>query len=338
MMLFVGLSGVLSLVGCSPCDRPEGCVVGEDLSGALLSVRAPEPGDVWMVGASATPDDGAGPLVLHREGDELVRIDTSEFAGAELWWAWIADDEAVFVGDGGTIVELDRGSGALTSVSGPDAETTFFGVWGASPDDVWAVGQTQGGSGPPALWRRTDGTWAAFDAGLPSEDGDVYFKVHGTSASDVWLVGSAGTSAHWDGTAWSAVETGHPTAPLLTVDTSGERPIAVGGAGNGIVLEYDGSAWLDVSPDFQPGFNGVCAGAGTAWAVGQFGARAQRIDGVWVSDDEADIEPSTLQDWHGCAIEPDGTLWMVGGALASRPLDAGVVVYVGGDVPDAIEP
>lgn len=329
----------LLLAACGgPCKGEGGCVVGEDLDAGLLSVRVAAPGDVWIVGAS--PDDGTGPVALHRDGESFTRLDTTAWAGAELWWAWVDGSEGVFVGNEGLILELDRASGSIEVAPGPTDDITFFGVWGASGDDLWAVGQSGGGSGPPALWRRQGGTWSAFDAGLAPEDGSVYFKVHGAAADDAWIVGTLGKALHWDGTAWTDVATDAEvptdTSPLLTVDVGGERPIAVGGAGNGLILEYDGTDWRDASPDFQPGFNGVCAGAGTAWAVGQAGARAQRVDGAWVSDNDADIERTTSLDWHGCAIEEDGSLWTVGGRIGSRPLIQGVIGYTGTDEPENV--
>ncbi|MCB9761121.1 MAG: hypothetical protein H6739_14875 [Alphaproteobacteria bacterium] len=318
---------------CNPCADAPGCLLAEGLSPALLSVRAPAADDVWITGAS--PDDGTGPVALNYDGDAWTRLDTSAWAGAELWWSHTTDDAVVLVGNQGLILELDRASGALEAVDGPDAEIDFFGVWGAD-DTLWAVGQTDGGLGPPALWQRSGGAWAAF--GDPGDDGAVYFKVHGTAADDAWIVGNGGTALHWDGAAFTRVPTDADVdttnAPLLTVDAGGERPIAVGGQGNGLILEYDGSAWRDVSPAFEPGFNGVCAGAGLAWAVGQHGARSTREGGAWISDYTQEVEALTLEDWHGCALDPDGGLWTVGGQLTSRPLTRGVAGYQGpGKVP-----
>ena len=172
------------------------------------------------------------------------------------------------------------------------------------------------------------------------EDRDIYFKVHGSAEDDLRIVGTGGTALHWDGTALAAVatdaQTGTSTAPLLTIDAGGDRPIAVGGAGNGLILEYNGDEWHDLSPDFQPGFNGVCTGADAAWAVGQYGARAAREDDGWVSDSDRSVTPSSVQDWHACAIDHNGGLWTVGGRIASRPLIDGVVGYQGVDEPPDI--
>jgi hypothetical protein len=338
---------VALLVGCgprAPCEEAPGCVLAEGLAAGLLSVRVgPREGDVWIVGATPEPADGSGPVLVHANGDAWERLDTSAWAGAELWWAWVSEDEAVFVGTDGLILELSRGDGQLTAIEGPDPSTTFFGVWGASADALWAVGQTDGGDGPPALWRRIGGTWSAWeDAELgPGEAGQVYFKVHGVSDDDLWIVGTRGLALRWDGARLTPVATDADTdtssAPLLTIDAAGQHPLAVGGLGNGLVLEYDGNAWRDRSPDFQPGFNGVCTRSGVAWAVGQYGSRADREqDGTWTSDLTRAVTPPTLQDWHACAIDHAGGLWTVGGRIAARPLIEGVVGYQGPGEPPAL--
>lgn len=326
------------LAGCSNCDKGAGCQVGDALAGGLLSVRTPAPDDVWVVGASADPADGSGPIATSYDGETWSRLDTSAWDGSELWWVWVTADEAVLVGNDGLILEHDRSSGAIAAVEGPDAATTFFGVWGASADDLWAVGQTEGGSGTPALYRRQGGTWAPFvDPALgEGSPGQIYFKVHGTAADDVWIVGSDGIALHWDGTALTRSQTGI-TGPLLTVDAGGERPIAVGGSGNGVLLEYDGTAWIDRSPPFQPGLNGVCTGSGAAWTVGQSGARAKLVDGTWTTDADQDVERLTRLDWHACSIDSDGGLWTVGGRIASRPLNDGIIGYQGPDRPKPVE-
>ena len=92
----------------SACMTGTGCILAEELPYGLLSVQAEASDDVWIVGSSPEPADGTGPAVLHFNGTDWERLNTSEWAGAELWWAWIASDEAVFVGNQGVILELDR--------------------------------------------------------------------------------------------------------------------------------------------------------------------------------------------------------------------------------------
>ncbi len=334
--------------GCARCDGDVLCAVGDELPWGLLSVRAVAPDDVIVTGSSPDPADGQGaapgPAALHWDGAAWTQWDTGPWDGAELWWVWADATEAVFVGNQGIILELDRASGAFTAVEGPDERTTFFGVWGASGDDLWAVGQTDAAAGPPALWRRQSGTWAAWEDPVlgPGTPGQVYFKVHGRAADDLWIVGTGGLALRWDGAALSVVPTNADletaTAPLLTVDASGDRVLAVGGAGNGLLLAWDGAAWRDESPEFQPGFNGVCGRGADALVVGQAAARVQLGAQGWESDLDRGIEVFTRNDWHACDLDDDGGAWMVGGRIGSRPMGAGVVGYAGAGSPDAITP
>ena len=139
--------------GTDSCAEASGCLFAEDLPFGLLSVQIPRDDDVWIVGSSPEPADGTGPAILHYDGADWDRIDTSAWAGTEIWWSWVTDEEAIFVGNEGLILEMSRSDGSLTRVDGPTSDITFFGVWGASTDDVWAVGMSDGGEGPRALWR-----------------------------------------------------------------------------------------------------------------------------------------------------------------------------------------
>ena len=117
------------------------------------------------------------------------------------------------MGNDGLILEMDKDTKQLTQIEGPSQDTTFFGVWGASSEDIWAVGMTQGGQGPGAMWRRQGGEWAPYvDASLgESPDRTTYMKVDGTSSDNVWFVGSNGLSP-FDGTSLETIPTDTETA------------------------------------------------------------------------------------------------------------------------------
>lgn len=312
--------------------------MAEGLAPGLLSVRAPADDDVWMVGANHP--DGSGPAALRFDGTAWTRIDTSDHATQELWWVHVFDDDVVMVGSEGLILEGDRATATLSEATPPSDEATLFGVWGASADDVWTVGESTAEGGGPVLWRRQSGAWSAYDlSGIEGLAEETLFKVDGTAADDAWIVGTGGTSLRWDGTAWTKVATDADVATgtslLLTVDAQGARPWTVGGAGNALILGWDGEAWRDESPAFVPALNGICTQGEHAWAVGVNGARVERVDGAWVADADREIRPATFRDWHGCDISPGGDVWMVGGALSSRPLTDGVVGYLGPLDPEA---
>lgn len=320
----------LACTGCptAPCaDTLDLCLVAEDLGGAILSVRTLANDDVWMVGTEDEPDT-SGPTLLHYDGQEWESSDLSEYAGAELWWTWPAAGVVTAVGSQGLIIEVNRSSGEVTRFEGPPPEVTFFGVWGAAADDVWAVGGAVGEGTPPVLWRRDGAGWSEYiSPDVTGAAGSLYFKVHGTATDDVWFVGDSGVILHWDGV---ALEQTDVPADLqgerfLTVDVGGPFPVAVGGLGSGTIVHWDGTEWTDQSPEFSGGINGVCTGGDRLVAVGNQGSTHEWDGAVWQSE----LSPATLQDYHGCAIAPSGDLWAVGGQIVSRPLNAGVIAFEG---------
>jgi len=322
-LLLLVLGGLVSALGCNP-------VVIEELDEAVLAVRSTSPSDVWAFGADA----GAGPLALHWDGSAWERIDTSSLTGMDLWWGHPTEDQVFLAGSEGLVAILDRPSGAITAAEGIDPAHTFFGVWGPSSTDIWAVGGAIGAGLPPAA-QRWDGTaWTPWeDPAGPGEEGDVYFKVHGTSASDVWIVGNRGIASRWDGTtltdtdAASVIADDAGNAPsLLTIDVGGDAPVAVGGAGVGEIIRWNGSAWMRESPDFAPGMLGVCSGPdGALRAVGGQGS-VYDFDGSTWEQWERGI---TFKGLHGCLIDADGGFWTGGGSIAAAPLDDGILIYDG---------
>lgn len=127
-----------------------------------------------------------------------------------------ADDQgvarALMSGQATIAADVDGvvGSGVLT-VSVPSVQPVtswtaswkgpvLEGVWGASPEEVFAVG--------------TEGTILHFDGArwepMTSGSESHLAAVWGTSSTDVYAVGEAGTVLHYDGTAWSQM-----TAPTL---------------------------------------------------------------------------------------------------------------------------
>ncbi|MCO4773210.1 MAG: hypothetical protein KDA24_24465 [Deltaproteobacteria bacterium] len=325
-----------SLLATLPLALLLGCpaegliVVGDELPGALLSVRGAAEDDVWMCGA----DGGDGPALLHWDGSAWERFDTSGFAGVDLWWLHVGGTRVTAVGTGGTIVALDRTSGDITDLGGPGGDGIFFGVWGPSEDDLWAVGGDPAGASMPLLWRDTGSGWADALGGL-GEVGQTYFKVHG-SGSEAVIVGSGGLTLRNEGSGFALLDS--PVSDsLLTVDVGAEQTVAVGGAGNGLALHLEDGAWVDRSPEFQPAINGVCSGGGGLRAVGARDTLHTWADGAWTSPEPGELPTNLALDYHACWIGPGGTFWGVGGDLIR--LERGFVVREGrGSVADLSSP
>lgn len=328
------VTGIVALasIACSDPD-PSGNddsehwqVVQEDLDSALLSVWGTGPSDVWTVGGD--PRDGEGPLVLHYDGTGWERLATGRTQGT-LWWVYGFRDGPIFMGGvGGVILRYDDGEFTEMATPGND---TVFGIWGATPDDVWAVGGASDIEGGFA-WHFDGDTWTE-EPTLPSEvpESAAIWKIYGTASDDAWLVGSNGVSLHWDGAELSSGETGVGSS-LFTVHAAGDHYAAVGGLASGIIVEYDGENWSDVTPDPEPvGLSGVCLdGDGQGYAVGAFGAVYERDDHGW---SELDTGLSLNSNLHAVWVDASGGVWAAGGQTYSDPLTDGVLVYHGPDHP-----
>jgi hypothetical protein len=168
---------------------------------------------------------------------------------------------------------------------------------------------------------------------LPADvaSGAAVWKAYGTAANDVWLVGSNGVSLHWDGNALAPGDTGVGSS-LFTVHANDDRYVAVGGLASGIVVEYDGTRWNDVTPDPAPqGLAGVTLGAnGYGIAVGTFGTVLSRSNAGWADED---IGFPISRNLHGSWIDPDGGVWAVGGDTLSPPFIDGIMIHRGRSVP-----
>jgi hypothetical protein len=206
------------------------------------------------------------------------------------------------------------------------------GIWGASPDDVWAVGAESGGARGAFAWRLRNGTWE-LATGFPTAltNTDALWKVWGRGANDVWLVGSAGKTLHWDGAAFTESSAGTGEA-LFTVHANSTRFVAVGGFGTGKLVENEGAGWINASPPGSSALVGVCLTEQAGFAVGQYGTVYSRsADAGWL---EETTGFSLSQSLHSVWIDPEGGVWAAGGNVLTLPLKDGVFVHRGPAIPE----
>jgi hypothetical protein len=293
--------------------------LGHDLPAALLSVHGTSARDVWVAGAKA---GGEGTL-LRWDGTSWARLKTGQ--PHDLWWvhAFAADD--VFITGGGATILRGGPSGVARMTTPGLGAHTVYGLWGAAPDDVWAVGAVAGRDG--FIWHFDGERWAevALPDDLPvQQDGTLpaLFKVWGRAADDVWAVGSHGLMLHYDGATWSIVPTGTDEL-LFTVTGDAAGVWAVGGSAQGVVLGADGGA---IETPVMPLLQGVSVGPdGTTWACGAGGAVYARRGGAWrevALDDDA-----AVQSLHAIWVDPSGGVWTVGGDVLTAALDAGALYH-----------
>ncbi len=315
------LAAALLLAACDDDPPPEAewQIVHEALPGALISVWGTSATDVWTVGGD--PGDGTGPFVLHFDGEGWTRLATGT-EGA-LWWVHGFEGGPVLVGgEGGHI--LRYAGGAFEAMETPGT-ATVFGIWGSSPDDVWAVGGTMAAGGG-FVWRFDGSAWTEVAIPAEAEMQNIY-KVWGTAADDVWLVGTGGLLMHWDGSEMAVLPSG-TTRTIFTVHALGDRVAAVGGLGTGVILEPDPATgeWQDVTPELIQQMIGIWLTESGGFAVGVYGEILRRDEDGWVKEDSGFALAESL---HGVWVDPDGGVWAVGGNVLAYPLVQGILMHRG---------
>jgi len=321
------IASVLALHGCGDNVRPAvWSTVAADLRESVLSITGTSATDVWAVGA----DRGQGPLVLHFDGAAWAPMATGQ--RGTLWWVQAFKDGPVFMaGAGSTVLRYEHGTFTRLPAIGLSRHTVF-GLWGAAPDDLYAVGSL--GSSNGFVWHYDGTAWAdvALPEALPKDaQGNTpgLFKVWGDGAGTVWVVGGAGTvlrSRQGAAFEYVPVET---DATLFTVAGDATRTYIAGGGGAGVVLEAASGG--DPVPIELAGVGfvqGVAAGPrGVVYATGEIGTIFERVDGDWQQVRGAPSLP--VQSLHAAWVDPDGGLWSVGGNVITAALDAGAIVHLG---------
>jgi hypothetical protein len=290
---------------------------------AFMSVGGSGPDDVWIVGAQPSPLEPAV-VLRRRDGGAWRSVDTG--ALHPIWWVHGFEGGPTFLGGGGgTVLRVD-GDAVTRTPTPPFFGNTVFGVWGAAPDDVWAVGGFAGRDG--FVWRYDGQAWTALE--LPDDlprarDGEIpsLFKVWGRSSTDVWIVGGLGTVLHYDGDALRVVPS--PTdRPLFTVTGNANEVFIVGGDARGVVLRGGLGGLVDDTPVGAPLLQGVTVDAkGRPWIAGAGGYAARLKGARWR---EVDLGMSEQpQSVHALWSDGSGNIWGAGGGVLSANLDEGVV-------------
>jgi hypothetical protein len=153
--------------------------------------------------------------VLRYDGAAWTQLDPA--TGQQAWWVYGVEVGPVFVvGDAGSIARYVDGTWEQMATDLPGV--TLYGVWGATPDDVWAVGA----NGRTVHW---DGQkWNLIDSNFPITLRGLY----GLAADDMWAVGNEGTILHFDGDAWTPWSSGS-VATFYEIDGDGEDHVVIVG-------------------------------------------------------------------------------------------------------------
>jgi hypothetical protein len=325
---------VASTPAPAPAPAAEWQVLASELPSALLSVSGRSATDVFAVGA----DKGHGPFALHFDGKAWTQLHTGQ--SGDLWWVQaLAAGPALMGGANATVLRYDGQRFERLKTPG-GAKQTVYGVWGASADDLYAVGNAGGHDG--FIWHYRGGAFATepLPADLPRAGGELpgFFKVWG-DATDVWVVGTAGTILHRSGAAPFARVTSGTKETLFTVHGAGDRLLAVGGTGNGVLLEgaRASQSFRDASPTSAGLLQGVFATDGGDWASGERATVYTRAPGApaFTAVDHG-LALAATSSLHSIFVDSGGGVWSAGGNVMSTALDDGMLVHYGKRLPPVI--
>ena len=324
LALVLGLGGT----GCGderakPSAETDWHVVAEELPSALFSVTGTAVDDVWVVGADR--GSGQGPAILHYDGEGWQWFDPG-VDREDLVWVHAFEAGPVYAG--GTAGLLLRNNGEGFEVRSTPASRDIWGIWGASPNDVWAVGGDPN-LGTGFLWRDQGEGFEVVTLENDQPRPSAWYKVWGSASNDVWFCGVDGALLHFDGTDFEAVDAA-TSRTLLTIHgrPDGSLITAVGGQFSATLVSSEGgSAWRDVTPEaslLQP--FGVYHRGHEAYAVGMQTTVLHHDGSVW-SQEHTGLDLS--EDFHAVWIDPEGRVWAVGGQLTAPPFTRGAIIYKG---------
>ena len=301
----------LLAVACGPADTGRGTweqAFDASTTGWLLNVWGPSADDLYVVGGNPT----AG-LVMHFDGTAWSQLTLGHDVPLLNWTTGFGPNDITIVGNGGTVLHYDGTSWELQP-TGTDQD--LWGVWGASANDLWAVGGKGLMEGQATVLHFDGSTWQA--ATLPTLARPhvyAFYKVWGSSADDLWVVGQRGAVLHYDGSAWSEEGVGS-TDDLVSVWGTGPNHVAiVGGRSNGMISTFDGTSWNTSSLTPLAGLNGV-------WMRNDHAVHVVGLDGTTAVVDfdshrYEEILPDTAETFHSIFGDDSGRVTAVGGNLES---------------------
>lgn len=301
----VVLSCTLLISGCG-----SGWVEAFDASdrGWQMNVWGTSANNVYSVGGSLTRG-----RIQHFDGERWEELALGVEVPLLNWAFGFSADDVFVVGNDGTVL---RWNGEVWESQSTPVRAPLWGVWGAAPDDVWAVGGTGAGSGEPVILHFDGAGWTQFALPpLATQNVFALYKVWGLDAQNVWAVGQQGVVLRYDGTAWREQHSGAPDDLISLWGTALDRIVAVGGRAGGIVSVWNGDAWRTESLPGVAGLNGVWMPSGDRdkpWIVGAEGTIG-RLDLEQFTFEAEEID--TPLDLHSI-FGVDGRLWTVGGDLS----------------------
>ncbi len=311
----------------------------------LYGVSGVSSDDVWAVGI------GNGALTEHWNGVKWSMVPDAT-ASSNAQGGFLSDVAALSANDvwavgntnssgpGGTLVEHWNGTGwsvvpAIDPPSAPDPE--FIGMSAAAPNDIWAVGTTNGSDVGQTLAEHWNGVrWIKTASVNPTDASDpTLFAVAAIAPNDVWAAGTTNAAdvgatlfEHWNGVRWSVVtppSTPDAADPYITgLAALGPNDVWAVGTTSGqaprktLIEHWNGSSW-SVAPSANTNDSGRlyqvrALSANNVWAVGSDGSPlVEHWNGTaWALIPGPSPSGSVSSALEGLTTISAGDIWAVG--------------------------
>jgi hypothetical protein len=278
------------------------------------AVAGSSPTDVWAVGnylpdATGSNQDATLSFAEHWDGRDWTVVRTPNVGPNfdSFYGLAAADGEAWAVGEHLNSAFEDRalvevwsgGKWHVPSIPQPGSlRDMLFGAAAVSKNDVWVVGDREGGNGIfETLVEHWDGRdWSVVRTPDPGSTGNHLYAVHAVSANNIWAVGQQLGGAvpdqalveHWDGRDWSVMASPSSVSSNVLLDAvtatpnghqvwvAGEADSPAGGGQPLVEHWVAGGGWnIPHLPKVPDGANwsnlyGLAMDGGSVFAVGTF--------------------------------------------------------------------
>jgi len=277
----------------------------------------------------ADPADGRGPYVLRYNGDEWRRLDTG--ASGDLWWISETPIDGSFylAGEGGLILRYDTTAGTFEQQVTPGDEL-LFGVWGADADTMWAVGgDIDNPDTGGVIWRFDNSQWVEEDLSAIAPNGIPQLF-------KVW--GRSADEVYAVGFAGIVLRfdgtawlqlESGTTRRLFTVHGNANETVAVGGFASGVIVELAGEAFVNRAVPLTPQMNGVFIPPDGNGVAVGIEAAVAFQTASGWEVQMTGLPAQTTRDFHATWVDPAGGIWAVGGNVVSDPLNEGILAHFG---------
>ncbi len=183
------------------------------------------------------------------------------------------------------------------------ASGTVRDIWGSSPGDIFIAGEF-------GIYNGSGSTWQHMLAG------ESLRSIWGFSSSDVYAVGEGGMITHYDGTSWTAMDSGTTTRLNAVWGPDPSRLYAVGDKGIILLYEKDKAAWKQLASPTEENLWSV-------WGDAVLGESGQYAYDIYAVGDNGVILYSSGWAWVEMASPTAEDLFAIWGCACNHIFAAG---------------